>query len=65
MGAILTGAILTGAILAATGGKIRYRLLGPIARGQRTALVGWAGLELLVMGFAYGVAVVLIRAPVS
>ncbi|GAA1690645.1 copper resistance D family protein [Fodinicola feengrottensis] len=51
-------------ILAATGGAIRYRLLGPIGRGERTALVGWVTLELLVMGLAYGVAVVLIRAPV-
>jgi putative copper resistance protein D len=50
--------------LACTGGFIRYRLLTPIAAGKRTALVGWVGLELTVMGLAYGVAVVLSRAPV-
>ena len=35
-----------------------------IVRHQRTALVGWAALELTVMGLAFGFAVVLSRAPV-
>jgi putative copper resistance protein D len=51
--------------LAALGGNIRYRLLPAIMRHKRTALVGWAALELSVMGLAFGFAVVLSRAPVS
>lgn len=51
-------------LLAATGAHIRFRLLPRIARRERTALLGWATLEVGVMGLAYGVAVVLTRAPV-
>jgi copper resistance protein D len=52
-------------LLAALGGHIRWRLLPAIVRHQRTALVGWAAIELAVMGLAFGFAVVLTRASVS
>jgi putative copper resistance protein D len=52
-------------LLAGLGGNIRWRLLPGIVRHQRTALVGWATLELAVMGAAFGFAVVLTRTPVS
>lgn len=52
-------------LLAALGGNIRFRLLPAIVRHQRTALVGWAGLELAVMGLAFGFAVVLTRASIA
>lgn len=52
-------------VLAGLGGNIRWRLLPGILRHQRTALVGWAGLELAVMGLAFGFAVVLTRTPVA
>jgi putative copper resistance protein D len=52
-------------LLAAFGGHIRWRLLPAIVRHRRTALVGWAGLELAVMGLAIGFAVVLTRASIS
>jgi putative copper resistance protein D len=52
-------------LLAALGAHIRWRLLPAIVRHQRTALVGWAALELAVMGLAFGFAVVLTRASVS
>lgn len=51
--------------LAALGGNIRWRLMPAIVRQQRTALVGWAALELSVMGLAFGFAVVLSRTPVG
>jgi putative copper resistance protein D len=51
--------------LAALGANIRWRLLPGIMRHQRTALVGWATLELAVMGAAFGFAVVLTRTPVG
>ena len=51
--------------LALLGGHIRWRLLPGIVRHQRTALVGWAALELAVMGLAFGFAVILTRASVS
>lgn len=51
--------------LATVGAHIRWRLLPAIVRHQRTALVGWATLELAVMGLAFGFAVILTRASVS
>ncbi|MPZ81384.1 MAG: copper resistance protein CopD [Actinophytocola sp.] len=52
-------------LLGALGANIRWRLMPGIVRHQRTALVGWAALELSVMGLAFGFAVVLSRAPVA
>jgi putative copper resistance protein D len=52
-------------LLAALGGNIRFRLLPAIVRHQRTALAAWAGLELAVMGLAFGFAVVLTRASIA
>jgi putative copper resistance protein D len=52
-------------VLAALGANIRWRLLPGVLRHQRTALVGWATLELAVMGAAFGFAVVLTRTPVG
>jgi copper resistance protein D len=52
-------------VLAALGANIRWRLLPGILRHQRTAIVGWAALELAVMGAAFGFAVVLTRTPVG
>jgi len=51
-------------LLAALGANIRWRLLPAIERHQRTALVAWAGLELAVMGLAFGFAVALSRTPI-
>ncbi|MDQ3405981.1 MAG: CopD family protein [Actinomycetota bacterium] len=51
--------------LAVLGAHIRWRLLPGVLAHRRTALLGWAGLELAVMGLAFGFAVVLTRAPVS
>jgi putative copper resistance protein D len=50
-------------VLTALGANIRWRLLPAIERHQRTALVAWAGLELAVMGLAFGFAVALSRTP--
>ena len=51
--------------LGALGANIRWRLMPGIVRHQRTALIGWATLELAVMGAAFGFAVVLTRTPVG
>lgn len=51
-------------VLAAIAARMRYRLLPRIRRHQRTALITWATLETGVMGAAYGLGVVLARAPV-
>ncbi|GAA5158264.1 MULTISPECIES: copper resistance D family protein [Amycolatopsis] len=45
--------------------NLRWRLMPRIVRHERTALASWASLELVVMGLAFGFAVVLTRAPVS
>lgn len=50
--------------LAAVAARMRYRLLPRIRRHQRTALIAWATLEIAIMGAAYGLGVVLARAPV-
>jgi putative copper resistance protein D len=50
--------------LAMSGGHIRFRLMPRIARHQSTALIGWIALEVSIMGVAYGLGVVLARAPV-
>lgn len=52
-------------LLAMLGANIRWRLLPGILRHQRTALAGWAAVELSIMGLAFGFAVVLSRTAVS
>jgi copper resistance protein D len=52
-------------LLAGLGANIRWRLMPGIVRHQRTALVGWAALELAVMGAAFGFAVILTRTPIG
>lgn len=51
-------------LLAALGSHIRFRLLPRIARHEHTALIGWATVEISVMGLAYGLGAVLARSPV-
>lgn len=46
------------------GGRTRFALLPRIRRGERTAVAVWTTVELGVMGVAFGLAVVLVRAPV-
>jgi putative copper resistance protein D len=53
------------AALGALGANVRWRLMPGIVRHQRTALVGWAALEIAVMCAAFGFAVVLTRTPVG
>ncbi|TCO64615.1 copper resistance D family protein [Actinocrispum wychmicini] len=52
-------------LLALLGANIRWRLLPGILRHHRTALAGWAALELSIMGLAFGFAVVLTRTAVA
>jgi putative copper resistance protein D len=51
--------------LAALGSQIRYRLLPPIIRHQRTAVIGWATAEITLMAIAFALGVALSRAPVG
>ncbi len=46
------------------GARTRFALLPGIRLGRRTAVATWTTLELTVMGLAFGLAVVLVRAPV-
>lgn len=64
-GLVLLGKVACTAGLALLGANIRWRLLPRIAQHRTTALVGWAAVELAVMGLAFGLAVVLSRAPVA
>lgn len=59
---LVKGACLIAAGL--LGAHIRFRLLGGIQRRTRTAVLRWASLELTVMAVAFGLASVLVRAPV-
>ncbi|MFC6088348.1 copper resistance D family protein [Saccharothrix lopnurensis] len=64
-GLVLVGKVVCAAGLAVLGARIRWRLLPHIAQHKPTAVVGWAAFELVVMGVAFGLAVVLSRAPVA
>ncbi|WAL65529.1 CopD family protein [Amycolatopsis cynarae] len=57
--------VLCAGAIALLGANLRWRLMPRILRHERTALASWAGLELIVMGLAFGFAVVLTRAPVT
>ncbi|QFZ16093.1 copper resistance D family protein [Saccharothrix syringae] len=64
-GLVLLGKVVCAAGLAVLGANIRWRMLPHIAQHKPTALVGWAAVELAIMGVAFGLAVVLSRAPVA
>ncbi|HEX3785201.1 MAG TPA: CopD family protein [Pseudonocardiaceae bacterium] len=59
---LLKGGCLTAAAL--LGAHTRFKLLPKIAERRTTAVATWALLELTVMGLAFGLAAVLVRAPV-
>lgn len=63
-GQILIGKAVCLALLGVIGARMRFRLLPRIARQERTALLTWVTVEVAVMGVAYGLGVVLSRAPV-
>ncbi|MBY8850541.1 copper resistance D family protein [Saccharothrix longispora] len=64
-GLVLVGKAVCAVALGLLGANIRWRLLPHIAQHRTTALVAWAAVELAVMGVAFGLAVVLSRAPVA
>ncbi|GAA3860548.1 CopD family protein [Saccharothrix violaceirubra] len=64
-GLVLIGKTVCAGLLALLGAHIRWRLMPHIARHRTTAVVGWAAVEVAVMGVAFGLAVVLSRAPVA
>jgi copper resistance protein D len=63
-GWILIGKLLCVLAAGALGGYTRFRLLPRIAQRQATAVLTWATLETAVLGIAFGLAAVLVRAPV-
>ncbi|MFD5824011.1 copper resistance D family protein [Lentzea sp. NPDC060358] len=64
-GLLLLGKMVCTALIALLGAHIRWRLLPRISQHEVTAIVQWAVLEVTIMGVAFGLAVVLSRAPVS
>jgi putative copper resistance protein D len=59
--------LIKGGCLAAAallGAHTRFRLLPKIVDRKNTAVITWATVELAVMGLAFGLAAVLVRAPV-
>lgn len=63
-GWILLGKIVCILVAGVLGGYTRYALLPRIARRQTTAVLTWATMEITVLGVAFGLAAVLVRAPV-
>jgi putative copper resistance protein D len=59
---LLKGGCLTAAAL--LGAHTRFKLLPKIVAKKTTAVITWATVELAVMGLAFGLAAVLVRAPV-
>jgi len=64
-GLLFLGKALCAGAIALLGAHIRWRLLPKISQHKVTAIVQWAILEVTIMGVAFGLAVVLSRAPVS
>ena len=59
---LLKGGCLTAAAL--LGAHTRFKLMPKIAAREKTAIITWATVELAVMALAFGLAAVLVRAPV-
>jgi putative copper resistance protein D len=64
-GVLLVAKMVCMAGVAAIALVVRRRLLPAVAAGRRTALAVWCGWELIILGVAFGVAVVLTRASVT
>ncbi|MFD4641532.1 copper resistance D family protein [Lentzea sp. NPDC058436] len=64
-GLLFLGKLVCAALIAVLGAHVRWRLLPKIAQHKVTAIVQWAVLEVTIMGVAFGLAVILSRAPVS
>ncbi|HEY3607491.1 MAG TPA: CopD family protein [Pseudonocardiaceae bacterium] len=63
-GWILIGKLTCVLAAGALGGYTRFRLLPRIVQRRATAVLTWATLETAVLGVAFGLAAVLVRAPV-
>lgn len=63
-GWILLGKLVCVGGAATLGAYTRFRLLPGIAARRRTAVLTWTTLEVAVLGIAFGLAAVLVRAPV-
>lgn len=64
-GLVFVGKALCAGAIALLGANVRWRLLPQIEKHKVTAVVTWASVEVAIMGVAFGLAVVLSRAPVS
>lgn len=64
-GLLFIGKAVCAVLIAVLGAHIRWRLLPKISQHKVTAIVQWAVLEVTIMGVAFGLAVILSRAPVS
>jgi putative copper resistance protein D len=63
-GRILIGKIICVVVAGLLGAHVRFRLLPAIRARDATAVASWATMEVLVMGVAFGLAAVLVQAPV-
>jgi putative copper resistance protein D len=63
-GWILIGKIICIGVAGLLGGYTRFMLLPKIAERQTTAVWKWATMEITVLGAAFGLAAVLVRAPI-
>jgi putative copper resistance protein D len=63
-GRILLGKLICLTAAGLLGAHIRFKLLPAIRERKASAMATWATMELAVMGIAFGLAVVLTRAPV-
>lgn len=63
-GGILIGKLVCVGTAAALGAYTRFRLLPGVVARRPTAVLTWCTLEIAVLGIAFGLAAVLVRAPV-
>lgn len=64
-GVLILGKLVCMAAVASIAVVVRNRLVPRIAAGRSTSVAIWCGWELLVLALAFGIAVVLTRAPVT
>ncbi|GLZ32644.1 copper resistance protein CopD [Lentzea sp. NBRC 105346] len=64
-GLLVVGKALCAGAIALLGANVRWRLLPHIEKHRATAVATWAAMEVTIMGVAFGLAVVLSRAPVT
>jgi putative copper resistance protein D len=64
-GVVLVAKAICFAVVGGTALHVRRKILPRVALGRPTSMAIWCGMEVLILGVAFGVAVVLTRSSVT